>query len=120
MNPQLARLVKPRRPVKISRAAKCWASFSVLEKDAIEDISVLVSEVEKDSKGVPTLIKHYLKLNGRFLAFNLDKDFADVIDGLIWMDLLKTDPMLVERFLSPRGATAFYGFHNPESADEAA
>ena len=55
-----------------------------------------------------------MKLNGHFLAFNVDKAFADVIDGLIWVDLLKTETKIVERFLGPRGATAFYRHHDPE------
>jgi putative hemolysin len=119
-DPHMARLVRPRRPVKLLRSVKRSASVSLLGKDAIEEISLLVSELEKDSKGVPTLIKHYLKLKGQFLAFNLDKAFADVIDGLIWVDLLKTDPKIVERFLGSDGAPGFYSFHNPESAVEAA
>jgi putative hemolysin len=114
MDPGMAHLVKPKRPVKLLKSVKQFTPFATLEKDAIDDISMLVSEVEKDNKGVPTLIKHYLKLNGHFLAFNVDKAFADVIDGLIWVDLLKTETKIVERFLGPRGATAFYRHHDPE------
>lgn len=56
MDPHLSHLVRPRRPVKLLRSVKRSASFSVMGKDAIDDISLLVSELEKDSKGVPTLI----------------------------------------------------------------
>jgi len=114
MDPDMAHLVKPRRPVRLLNSIKRAATFTMLERDAIEDISMLVSEVEKDNKGVPTLIKHYLKLNGQFLAFNLDKAFADVIDGLIWVDLLKTEPKIQDRFMSPGGAMAFQKFHSQE------
>ena len=72
---------------------------------------LLISEVESDRKGVPTLIKHYLKLNGRFLAFNIDRDFADVIDGLVWVDLLKTDPKILRRFMGDVGARSFLRHH---------
>ena len=120
MDPHMARLVKPRRPVRLLNSVRRATPFSMLEKDAIEDISMLVSEVEADSKGVPTLIKHYLKLNGQFLAFNLDKAFADAIDGLIWVDLLKTEPRLVERFLGASGALGFYRLHKPEPLVRAA
>lgn len=115
MNAQMVHLVRPRRSVKLLRSVKRSTPFNLLEKDCIEDISMLVSEVEKDSKGVPTLIKHYLKLNGQFLAFNLDRDFADVIDGLIWVDLLKTEPKLLERFMSPAGASVFSNHHSRET-----
>lgn len=120
MDLNMARLVKPRRPVKLLKSVKRATPLRVLEKDAIEGISMLVSEVENGNKGIPTLIKHYLKLNGHFLAFNLDKAFANVIDGLIWVDLLKTDRKIVERFLSRQGAEAFYRIHHPHQATKAA
>ena len=120
MDPVLASLVHPRCRVKIRRSMKKSTSFFLPEKDAIEEISMLVSEVEKDNKGVPTLIKHYLKLNGQFLAFNLDKAFARVIDGLIWVDLLKTEPKLIDRFMSPAGAETFYRHHKPKPHFKAA
>jgi putative hemolysin len=120
MAPNIAHLVKPRRPVRLLNSIKRSASFCMLDRDAIEDISMLVSEVEKDNKGVPTLIKHYLKLNGQFLAFNLDKAFADAIDGLIWVDLLKTEPKIVDRFMGTIGAMAFFRHHDPELTINAA
>ena len=61
------------------------------------------------------MIKHYLKLNGQFLAFNLDKDFANVIDGLVWVDLLKTDEKLIERFLGAQGLRDFHAFHDADA-----
>ena len=81
---------------------------------------MLVSKIEKDNKGVPTLIKHYLKLNGQFLAFNRDKAFANVIDGLVWVDLIKTDPKLLKRFMGRQGVKAFYAHHTPDGVTEAA
>ena len=59
--------------------------------------------IESDRKGVPTLIKHYLKLNGRFLAFNLDWAFANVVDGLVWVDLIKTEWKMRHHFMGPQG-----------------
>lgn len=120
MDPHLAPMVKPRKRVKIRKSINRSAPLNLPGKNAIEEISMLVSKIEKDNKGVPTLIKHYLKLNGQFLAFNLDKAFANVIDGLVWVDLLKTDPKLIERFLSSAGTEAFYAYHNPDTVTEAA
>jgi putative hemolysin len=120
MDSRLAPMVKPRKRVKIRKSINRTAPLSLPGKKAIEEISMLVSKIEKDNKGVPTLIKHYLKLNGQFLAFNLDRTFANVIDGLVWVDLLKTDPKLVERFLGPAGTQAFFAYHNPCTVTEAA
>lgn len=120
MNPTLAPLVKPRKPVKIRRSINRSRPINGMKKNSIEEISMLVSEIEKDNKGVPTLIKHYLKLNGQFLAFNLDKAFANVIDGLVWVDLVKADQKIIERFLGPEGTKAFYAYHCPEIVSQAA
>ena len=112
MEAALTRYVKPRQPVKMQRRAGRAPLFRPGGNPSLEDISMLIEEIEKDRKGVPTLIKHYLKLNGRFLAFNLDKAFSDVIDGLVLVDLLRTDPKIIRRFLG-RGATgAFYAYHD--------
>lgn len=120
MDPRLAPMVKPRKPVKIHKSMNRTAPFTILEKNAIDEISMLVSKIEKDNKGVPTLIKHYLKLNGQFLAFNRDKAFANVIDGLVWVDLIKTDPKLLKRFMGRQGVKAFYAHHTPDGVTEAA
>ena len=120
MDPVLSPMVKPRKPVKIRKSVRRSAPLGLLEKNAIEEISMLVSEIEKDNKGIPTLIKHYLKLNGQFLAFNLDKAFANVIDGLVWVDLLKTDEKIVERFLGVQGLRNFYAYHDPDASTRAA
>jgi putative hemolysin len=120
LDPSFAPLVKPKRPVKMRNPINGTTPLAFIEKETIDDVSILVSEIEQDCKGVPTLIKHYLKLNGRFLAFNLDKDFANTIDGLIFVDLLKTEPKLVQRFLGTSGTRAFYDRHSPELSNEAA
>jgi hypothetical protein len=115
MDPDLSPMVKPRKPVKIKKSERLSSPLGMLGKNAIEEISMLISKIEKDNKGVPTLIKHYLKLNGQFLAFNLDKDFANVIDGLVWVDLLKTDEKLIERFLGAQGLRDFHAFHDADA-----
>ncbi len=35
--------------------------------------------------GLPMLIKHYIELRGRFAAFNVDGDFNDALDGLVFV-----------------------------------
>jgi len=57
----------------------------------------------KDGKGIPILIRHYLKLNAAFMAFNADKKFSSVIDGLIRVDLRETGPKLLRRFMGKKG-----------------
>ncbi len=77
----------------------------------VEDLSALVADIETDQKGIPVLLRQYLKLGGRLLAFNVDKKFADALDGLILVDLTHTDPRMLSRYLGEEGAKRFLREH---------
>jgi putative hemolysin len=81
-------------------------ALDALVKDA-DDVSALVAEIEEDNKGIPVLLRHYLRLNARILSFNVDPGFGDCLDGLILVDLRKTDPKILKRFMGEEGL-AFY------------
>jgi hypothetical protein len=71
----------------------------------------MVKQIERDSKGVPILLKQYLKLGGRLLAFSADKQFNDALDGLIMVDLRASDPRVLARYMGEDGAAAFLSRH---------
>jgi putative hemolysin len=76
----------------------------------IEDLSELVSDIEQKQTGVPVLLRQYLKLGGKLLGFNVDPNFANALDGLILVDLTKTDSKLLERYLGKNEARTFLEF----------
>ncbi len=83
----LANGVHPAHPLKI-KPVKLWNhdhEGSVLRK--IGDVDELIAEIEPHMKNAPVLIRQYLRLNGKFLAFNVDPDFSDSLDALILCDL---------------------------------
>ncbi len=102
----LAPLVRPRRPFrrKPSRLARELVGATVSD---LEELSALIADVEMDRKGVPILLKQYLKLGGELVTFNVDRKFANALDGLIVVDLRKTDRRLLERYMGKEGAAAF-------------
>jgi putative hemolysin len=73
----------------------------------IQDLSDVVSDIEPTRAGVPILLRQYLKLGGKLLGFNLDPRFSNALDGLIVVDLVKTEPRLLERYLGKSQAHAF-------------
>src|SRR5262249_29497770 len=77
----------------------------------IEEISGLVADLEPDQKGVPILFKQYLKLGGKMLGFNVDREFSGVLDGLILVDLVETDPKILARYLGAAQCAAFHAHH---------
>ena len=48
-----------------------------------------------------------LKIGGELLAFNVDKNFSDVLDGLVLVDLRKTDPARLETYMGKEGVGRF-------------
>jgi putative hemolysin len=77
----------------------------------IEDLSDIVSDIEPAQAGVPVLLRQYLKLGGKLLGFNVDPNFSNALDGLILVDLTKTEPKLLERYLGKNEAAEFMAFH---------
>jgi putative hemolysin len=104
------RLVSPRHPFRTAGIRRA-PSQKALRSGDLEHISMLVSEIESDGKGVPTLIKHYLKLNGKFISFNVDRHFSDVVDGLVVVDLTQTETRILRRFMGDAGHDAFAAHH---------
>jgi len=64
------------------------------------------------------LLRHYVKLNARFLSFNVDADFSDVLDGLMVVDLLETDSKTLRFFMGGKEATdQFYSAHGKSASE---
>lgn len=109
----LSRFVCPRRPYRSRRIAGLSRHLLQSSETDIDDISLLVSEIEEDGKGIPVLLRQYLKLNGSLICFNVDPSFANVVDGLLMVDLRKTDPRLLKRFMGAEGVERFIACHGP-------
>jgi putative hemolysin len=107
----LSRLVSPRRPYRTSMVESISKHVLRMSFQDIDDISLLISEIEKDGKGIPILLRHYLKLNGNLVCFNVDREFSDVVDGLLMVDLLRTDVKLLRRFMGETGFDRFSRYH---------
>lgn len=111
MDDNLSRLVSPRTPARLRRKKPIRRRSLRHALYDTEEISLLVSEIEADGKGMPVLLKHYLKLEATLLSFNLDRAFSNVLDGLILLDLTKTESKTVKRFLGEEGYRAFRNHH---------
>lgn len=112
--PELAAKVKPRTPYRIQKI-KGWDKKNTDRMiSSIDDVSDVVSDLEWDDKGVPILLKQYLKLGGKLLGFNVDPNFSDVLDGLILVDVTKTDPKIMERYMPKEKLDEFHKMHKSE------
>jgi putative hemolysin len=109
----LARHVKPRRPFRVRRPADSYSGEFAGLKD-IEDLSRLIERIEHDHKGVPILLKQYLKLGGRLLGFSADAQFNHALDGLIMVDLRLSEPRVLTRYMGDEGAASFFAYHEAQ------
>jgi hypothetical protein len=76
----------------------------------------MVGDIEQRAAGIPVLLRQYLRLGGKLLGFNVDPKFANALDGLILVDLTKTEPKLLGRYLGAREAAAFLEFQRGQHA----
>lgn len=115
----LTGLVKPKKPQKIKPfKVKGFKQFpdKFVELD-MKDVGAVIQDIELNQKDVPVLLRQYLSLGGKILNFNLDKKFSDVLDGLLLVDLLKTDPRIIKRYFGQKGMQSFYAYHNVKAED---
>ncbi len=108
-----SRWIRPRTPCKPPRHGAYRLSPGHLQN--LEDVSGFIAEIESDRKGVPILLKQYLKLGGRLLGFNVDPDFSDVLDVLIMVDLRRTKPAILGRYMGREGAARFKAAQQDEA-----
>ncbi|MFH0789124.1 MAG: GNAT family N-acyltransferase [Pseudomonadota bacterium] len=107
---EMAKLIRPKNPFRSRPEGWMVTAARVLLKD-IEEVSSWVSELEPDQKGVPVLLKQYIKLGGKLLGFNIDPQFSHVLDGLILVDLTRTDPDILGRYMGKEGLQTFIEYH---------
>jgi putative hemolysin len=81
---------------------------------SVDELSRRIADLEPDRKGVPVLLRQYLRLGARVLAFNVDRRFGDVLDGLMMLDLRLVEPALLARYMGTPGMTAFREHHGLE------
>jgi putative hemolysin len=113
----LSQLVRPRKPYRQKAIPELETTKAASWPEDIDELSSWISDIETDGKGVPILLKQYLKLGGKLLSFNIDPAFGNVLDGLIMVDLTATDPNLLKRYMQADGFAAFMSYHQQHISD---
>jgi putative hemolysin len=109
--PKLADLVKPRNPMKF-RPSQHWDERRVAQAITDpEDLDALVKTIEFGRRSMPILLRQYLKLDAKLLAANVDRDFGDVLDGLMFADMLHLDRRVMRFFIGEDGMERFLTYH---------
>jgi putative hemolysin len=107
---ELLKMLRPKNPPR-TKAEHVNEPEMFARAFSIDDISDWISMFESDGKGVPVLVRHYMKLGGKFLGFNVDAKFSNVLDGLLVVDLRKAKPDLLARYFGKKGSIEFLRLH---------
>lgn len=112
-DPALARWVSARLPPKRLRFSE-WTQQEYTDfLQADSDVNDVLFELEEGRREVPVLIRQYLKLGGKLVAFNVDPDFGSVVDGLIVLNLLDAPARDIARYMGAEKYASYCAWHRP-------
>lgn len=120
LNQDLAELVEAINPGALKPAGPLSLAVPQPIPHSIDDANRLVAQTEADGKGVPILLRQYLKLNAKLIGFNVDPDFGDALDALMMVDLTTVDPAILRRYLGREEAARFLASHRRKQSADAA
>jgi putative hemolysin len=103
----MASLVAPITPFKQARGMERDVKELVRVIENIDDLSSVMADLESDRKELPVLLRQYLRLGGRILGFAVDPSFSHSLDGLILVDLKKTEKRILDRYMGVEGSAIF-------------
>lgn len=86
--PELEEFVSPKKPFKADFCRVNPDDLVVGKMDSLERFDRFMFRLSNGAYRLPTLLKKYIKLNARILAFNVDPDFNYCVDGLIMLDVM--------------------------------
>ncbi|QGY40183.1 GNAT family N-acetyltransferase [Pseudodesulfovibrio cashew] len=104
--PEMASMAHPKRPPKGKQLKKMDFTLPASAFNDPEDVAALVSDVEGGTS-IPVLLRQYLKLGGKIIGFNVDPAFGNCLDGLILVDLMRSEPKVLSRFMGKEGLDTF-------------
>jgi putative hemolysin len=107
-DPLAPAMVRPRQPF---RGHASLRSLGGAQPDDLQTLSALLAGLEPDGKGTPVLLRQYLKLGGRVLGFNIDPDFGNSLDCLLLVDLRRTEPRALQKYMSAAAWQSFRQLH---------
>jgi len=113
---ELAELAEAINPYDVNPAPP----VSTAIPQSIEEANRFVMRAEADQKGVPVLLRQYLKLNARLIGFNVDPNFGDALDALMMVDLAAVDPAILNRYFGRQEAAQFLARHRSGQSVHAA
>lgn len=113
---QKARLVAPRNRFKVTTNDPHLNDALKHIKPDLGSIDKFIGDVDQHNSGLPVLLKKYLGLNAKIIAFNVDPKFNNCVDGLLVLDIyaipIETLESLSKEMNDLSLLDRFYHFHD--------
>jgi putative hemolysin len=106
-----ARLASPTMPPKSRRGPGRDVAEAMTAGCDLDDAERLVSSADPSGRGLPTLLRLYLKLGARVVGFNVDPSFGNALDGLIVVDLTNAPRRQLRRYMGEALCEAYLRYH---------
>lgn len=100
---KIAKRAKAKNPFRAKALSPTLHQWVQEEGRSLEDVSAVISSAEPDGKGIPVLVKHYLRLKGSFVGFAVDPKFNDALDGLIVVDIRNMEDKQLVKYFGLKG-----------------
>jgi putative hemolysin len=109
--PDLACFVKPKTPPRFNPLAHRHIRHTMGSIRSIDDLNALIQDIEPGRRDIPVLLRHYLKVGGNILGFNVDYAFGKSLDGLILVDVARAPLRTLARFMGEENALNYLEYH---------
>ena len=82
-----AALVAPRKRFKVKMKDVHLNEAMEHLTPQLSSLDKFIGDVDRNNNGLPVLLKKYLGLNAKIIAFNIDPKFNNCVDGMILLDI---------------------------------
>lgn len=116
---RLAEMVRPRNPPRLGELHELDPAHARCAIRDLDEVDQVVRELENGERAVPVLLRQYLRMNAKLIAFNVDPAFGNVVDALMYADIREIHPRIQDFYLGREKAMAFRRVHGLPDAPAA-
>lgn len=109
---KLSEWMLPRNEYRFTRNDNLIKTLLQSTENNIDLLDKTVSDLEEQNQGLPVLLKKYIQLNAKVIGFNVDPDFNNSLDGLIFLDVFNIPEQVIDSLSKDlNDETIFERFH---------
>ena len=91
-----AALVRPRNRFKVKTNDERLNLAMEQLSSELSSLDKFIGDVDQYNSGLPVLLKKYLSLKAKIIAFNVDPKFNNCVDGMIVLDIYDIPVQTIE------------------------